>query len=173
MSWSRAGISALFLLFVFVIQEAAISKINLPIGGFSLYLAVLLGLMALEDRSGAIVLGFIGGLILDLSPSVDSPVGKWAFVLTTIGYLFSTNRESIGDFTARPMAFVFFTAVGSILTLLVFLALGVLLGENNGSIWHNFATVFGNGIWTLIFSPILLPLLVKWRGLTLTSRERQ
>ena len=173
MSWSRAGISALFLLFIFVLQEAAISKVNLPIGGFSLYLAVLLGLMALEDRSGAIVLGFIGGLILDLSPSVESPVGKWAFVLTIIGYILSTNRESIGDFTQRPVAFVFFTALGSVLTLLAFLFIGLLLGENNGSVWHNFATVFGNGIWTLIFSPILLPLLVKWRALTLTSRERQ
>lgn len=173
MSWSRAGISALFLLFIFVLQEAAISKVNLPIGGFSLYLAILLGLMALEDRSGAIVLGFIGGLILDLSPSADSPVGKWAFVLTVIGYIFSTNRESIGDFTQRPVAFVFFTALGSVLTLLVFLFIGLLLGENNGSVWHNFATVFGNGVWTLIFSPILLPLLVKWRALTLTSRERQ
>ena len=173
MSWSRAGISALFLLFIFVLQEAAISKVNLPIGGFSLYLAILLGLMALEDRSGAIVLGFIGGLILDLSPSADSPVGKWAFVLTVIGYIFSINRESIGDFTQRPVAFVFFTALGSVLTLLVFLFIGLLLGENNGSVWHNFATVFGNGVWTLIFSPILLPLLVKWRALTLTSRERQ
>jgi len=172
-SWSRAGISALFLLFIFVLQEAAISKVNLPIGGFSLYLAILLGLMALEDRSGAIVLGFIGGLILDLSPSADSPVGKWAFVLTVIGYIFSINRESIGDFTQRPVAFVFFTALGSVLTLLVFLFIGLLLGENNGSVWHNFATVFGNGVWTLIFSPILLPLLVKWRALTLTSRERQ
>ena len=173
MSWSRAGVNALFLLFIFVLQEAAISKVNLPIGGFSLYLAVLLGLMALEDRSGAIVLGFIGGLILDLSPSADSPVGKWAFVLTIVGYIFSTNRESIGDFTQRPVAFVFFTALGSVLTLLVFLFIGLLLGENNGSVWHNFATVLGNGIWTLIFSPILLPLLVKWRALTLTSRERQ
>jgi rod shape-determining protein MreD len=172
-SWSRAGTSSLFLLFIFVLQEAAISKVNLPIGGFSLYLAVLLGLMALEDRSGAVVLGFVGGLILDLSPSQDSPVGKWAFVLTVIGYFFATNRESIGDFTNRPIAFVFFTALGSVLALCIFLVIGLLLGETNGSVWHNLVTVFGNGIWTLIFSPILLPLLVKWRGLTLTSRERQ
>ena len=173
MSWSRAGISALFLFFVFVIQEAAISKISLPISGFSLYLAVLLGAMALEDRSGAIVLGFIGGLILDFSPTADSPVGKWAFVLTAIGYVFSTNRESIGDFTARPIAFVFFTAIGSVLTLIIFLMIGLLLGENSGSFSHNLVVVIGNGIWTLIFAPILLPLLVKWRALTLTSRERQ
>jgi len=172
-SWSRSGVNALFLLFIFVLQEAAISKVNLPFGGFSIYLAALLGLMALEDRSGAIVVGFIGGLILDLSPSADSPVGKWAFVLTVVGYIFSTNRESIGDFTKRPIAFVFLTAFGSVITLLAFLIIGLPIGENNGSVWHNLATVLGNGIWTLIFAPILLPLLVKWRSATLTSRERE
>ena len=106
MSWSRAGINAIFLYIIFVLQEAAISKINLPITGFSLYLATLLGLMALEEKFGAIVLGFIGGLILDLSPTVDSPMGKWAFILTLVGYLFATNREAIGDFTKIGRAHV-------------------------------------------------------------------
>ena len=69
MSWIRAGINAIFLFLVFIIQEAAIAKIKFPITGFSFYLAVLLGLMALEEKFGAIILGFIGGLILDLSPT--------------------------------------------------------------------------------------------------------
>ncbi|TSA47996.1 MAG: rod shape-determining protein MreD [Actinomycetales bacterium] len=173
MSWSRTGLVFLFLLLVFIIQESAISKINFPVAGFSGYLAVLLSMMALEDRSGAIVFGFIGGLILDFSPSSDSPFGKWALVLTIIGYFFSTNRESIGNFTQRPGSFVLLVAVGSIATLLSFLALGVLLGENSGSLGHNVITVVGNGVWTLLFTPLLLPGLVKWRGITLSSRERK
>ena len=172
MSWSRAGFSALILLFFFVVQESAISKIDFPISGFSLYLCVLLGLMALEDRFGAIAMGFIGGLILDLSPSSDSPFGKWALILTIIGYLFSRNRESIGDFTERPMAFVLFVTAGATVALIMFLIIGLVLGENNGSILNNLKTVFGNGIWTLLFSSILLPLIVKLRALTLSSRER-
>ena len=71
MSWSRGLINSVFLFIIFLIQEGAISKINFPITGFSLYVAVLLGLMALEEKHGAIVLGFIGGIILDLSPSVE------------------------------------------------------------------------------------------------------
>ena len=76
MSWSRALINSVFLFLIFVFQEAAVAKIKFPVTGFSLYLAVLLGLMALEEKYGAIILGFIGGIILDLSPSVDSPLGK-------------------------------------------------------------------------------------------------
>ncbi len=128
--------------------------------------------MALEDRFGAISFGFIAGIVLDFSPSSDSPFGKWALILTIVGYLFSRNRESIGDFTERPMAFVLFVTAGATITLLIFLLLGIVLGENNGSMLNNLQTVFGNGIWTLLFSSILLPIIVKLRALTLTSRER-
>jgi rod shape-determining protein MreD len=172
LSWARAGYSALILLFFFVLQESAISKINFPIAGFSLYLCALIGLMALEDRNGAISLGFIGGIILDLSPSADSPFGKWALILTLVGYLFSRNQESIGDFTSRPVAFLLFVSTGVTATLLIFLILGLILGENNGSVLLNLQTILGNGIWTLLLSSILLPGLVKVRTLSLTSRER-
>ena len=128
--------------------------------------------MALEDRFGAISFGFIAGIILDFSPYSDSPFGKWALILTIIGYLFSRNRESIGDFTERPMAFVLFVTAGATITLIIFLLIGLVLGENNGNILNNLKTVFGNGLWTLVFSSILLPLIVKLRALTLTSRER-
>lgn len=172
MSWNRAGINALFLFIVFIFQEAAIAKIKFPVTGFSLYIAILLGLMALEEKYGAIILGFIGGIILDLSPTVESPMGKWAFVLTLVGYIFSTNRDSIGDFTAGPVAFILFIAMGAALTLLAFLGLGVILGENNGTLGRNLITVIGNSFWTLLFAPVLLPVLTKYRGLTLSSRER-
>ena len=172
MNWSRAGFSALILLFFFIVQESAVSKINFPISGFSLYLCAVLGLMSLEDRFGAIALGFIGGIILDLSPSSDSAFGKWAFILTIVGYLFSRNRESIGDFTERPLAFVLFVTAGATITLTIFLLGGVILGENNGAFFINIRTIFGNAIWTLLFSSILLPGLIKLRAFTLTSRER-
>jgi len=172
LNWSRAGFSALILLFFFIVQESAVSKINFPISGFSLYLCAVLGLMSLEDRFGAIALGFIGGLILDLSPSSDSAFGKWAFILTIVGYLFSRNRESIGDFTERPLAFVLFVTAGATVTLTIFLLGGVILGENNGAFFINVRTIFGNAIWTLLFSSILLPGLIKLRKFTLTSRER-
>jgi rod shape-determining protein MreD len=171
-SWNRAAINAAFLFLVFIFQEAAIAKIKFPIAGFSFYIAVLLGLMSLEEKYGSIVLGFIGGLILDLSPSVDSPMGKWAFVLTVVGYIFATNRESIGDFTSGPISFITFISIGAALTLLTFLGLGVVLGENNGTLGHNLIAVLGNSFWTLLFAPVLLPALKRYRGLSLSSKER-
>jgi rod shape-determining protein MreD len=172
LSWSRVGFSSALLLFFFIVQESAVSKINFPIAGFSLYLCVVLGLMALEDRFGAISFGFIAGIVLDFSPSSDSPFGKWALILTLIGYLFSRNRESIGDFTERPIAFILLVTAGATISLVMFLIFGVIVGENNGSMLNNLKTVFGNALWTLLFSSILLPAIVKLRAMTLTSRER-
>ncbi len=172
MSASRLSLSFIFLLFVFTIQESAIARINFPVTGFSLFLAVLLGTMALEDRSGAIILGFIGGLIMDLAPTSNSPFGQWALVLTLVGYVIATNRESIGDFTTRPGAFVFFVALASALTLTLSLILGSLIGDQNGTFGRNIVVVGGNTFWTFLFSPIVLPGLTKLREITLTSRER-
>lgn len=172
MSLPRITLLSAFLLVIFAIQEAGIARINFPVTGFSLFLTVLIGLMALEDRSGSVVIGFIGGLILDLSPSSNSPFGQWALVMTIIGYIIATNRESIGDFTARPSAFVLFVALISGLALIIALIAGSMLGEDNGTVGHNIIVVLGNTAWTFLFSPLVLPGLTKLRATTLTSRER-
>ena len=115
MSRVRVINTSIFLLAVFIIQEALISRINFPINGFSLYISTLLVVLALENRSGSLVFGFIGGLIMDLSVAADSPFGQWALVMTIMGYLFSINKESIGDFTDTPLAFIGFIAIASAL----------------------------------------------------------
>jgi cell shape-determining protein MreD len=117
-------------------------------------------------------IGFIGGIILDISPSVESPLGKWAFVLTVVGYIFYLNSDTIGDFATGPVTFIIFISIGAALTLLTYLGLGVILGENNGTIGHNLIAVIGNSFWTLLSAPVLLPGLTKFRSLTLTSKER-
>jgi len=168
----RAFLSALFLFVIFTFQESAIARINFPIAGFSFYLAVLIALMALEESSGAVLMGFMGGIILDLAPSTGTPFGQWALVLTVMGYLIATNRESIGDFTNRAGAFVGFVSAVSALTLAGYVLTGTLLGENNGAVVHNMVVIAGNSLWTLLFAPLVLPALAKLRSLSLTSRER-
>jgi uncharacterized membrane protein len=128
--------------------------------------------LSLEDRTGSLVFGFIGGMIMDLSTSADTPFGQWALVMTFIGYLFSLNRETIGDFTQSPFTFVLFVSAAVSLSLSVFLFIGLMLGQNNGGIYHNVILIFVNSIWSLILTPIFLPLVIKVRKLTLTNRER-
>ena len=128
--------------------------------------------LALEDRTGSLVFGFIGGLIMDLSTSADTPFGQWALVMTIIGYLFTVNRESIGDFTDSPFTFVLFVSAAVALSLATFLIIGLMLGQNNGGFFHNIGLIIINSLWTFLITPIFLPLLVRIRKLMLANRER-
>jgi rod shape-determining protein MreD len=171
MSQLRLINTSLFLLLTFFIQESLISRINFPWHSFSLYVAALLVLLSFEDRTGALVFGFIGGLILDLAPSALTPFGQWALAMTFMGYLFSLNREAIGDFTDRPLAFVSFIAAASAIAYLTFLFLGLLLGQANGGFRFNLGVITANSLWTFLITPIFLPLIIKVRKFLLTSRD--
>ena len=172
MSGLRVFYTSIFLFLLFIIQEVIISRINFPFNGFSLYLAVLMIVLALEDRTGSLVFGFIGGLIMDLSTSADTPFGQWALVMTIIGYLFTVNRESIGDFTESPFTFVLFVSAAVALSLATFLIIGLMLGQNNGGFFHNIGLIIINSLWTFLITPIFLPLIVRIRKLMLANRER-
>ena len=172
MSGLRVFYTSIFLFLLFIIQEVIIARINFPINGFSLYLAVLMIVLALEDRTGSLVFGFTGGLIMDLSTSSDTPFGQWALVMTIIGYLFAVNRETIGDFTESPFTFVLFVSAAVSLSLLTFLIVGLMLGQNNGGLIHNSGLILINLLWTLLITPIFLPLIVRIRKLMLDNRER-
>jgi rod shape-determining protein MreD len=172
MSGLRVFYTSIFLFLLFVIQEVIIARVNFPFSGFSLYLAVLMIVLALEDRTGSLVFGFTGGLIMDLSTSADTPFGQWALVMTIIGYLFAVNRETIGDFTESPFTFVLFVTAAVSLSLVIFLIIGLMLGQNNGGLFHNTGLIFINSMWTFLITPIFLPLIVRIRKLMLDNRER-
>ena len=171
MSQLRLLNTSLYLLLIFFIQESLISRIHFPWHGFSLYVAVLLAVLAFEDRTGALVFGFIGGLILDLAPSAVTPFGQWALVMTFMGYLFSLNRESLGDFTVRPLVFVTFLSAAAAFSYLTFFFLSLLLGQENGGFRFNLGVIAVNSLWTFFITPIFLPIVIRVRKFLLTSRD--
>jgi len=172
MSSVRVLNTSLFLFFIFLIQTTLIARINFPIGGFSLYIATLMVVLSLEDRTGSLVFGFIGGLVMDLSPSAQTPFGQWALAMTFIGYLFSVNRESVGDFNDRPLALTSLVSFAASVSLFTFIVIGVLLGQNNGGFLRNLSVIFTNFIWTFLITPIFMPLILRVRKMLLTNRER-
>ena len=157
---------------IFLIQETIVSRINFSLNGFSLYIAALMVVLSLEDRTGSLVFGFIGGLIMDLSIAADTPFGQWALVMTLMGYLFSINKESIGDYTETPVVFIAFISIASGLSLLIFAIVGTLLGEEMGGLVRNLGLIFANSLWTFLITPLFLPLIIKMRRIMLTSREK-
>jgi rod shape-determining protein MreD len=172
MSQLRVFNTSIFLFIIFIIQETLVSRINFPLNGFSVYIAALMVVLSLEDRTGSLVFGFIGGVIMDLSIAADTPFGQWALVMTLMGYLFSINKESIGDYTETPVVFIGFISIASGLSLLIFAIVGTLLGEEMGGLVRNLGLIFANSLWTFLITPLFLPLIIKMRRIMLTSREK-
>jgi rod shape-determining protein MreD len=171
MSQLRVVTTTVFLLLLLFVQETIINRINFPWHSFSLFLAAILVLLSYEDRTGALVFGFLGGLVMDLSPGSATPFGQWALALTFIGYLFAVNRESIGDFTDRPIAFIAFISMSSALAMATFLFLGLFLGQANGGFLHNLGVIAANSVWSFFITPIFLPLLIRFRKFSLSRRD--
>jgi hypothetical protein len=109
---------------------------------------------------------------MDLSAAADTPFGQWALILTAIGYLFSVNKESIGDFTDSPIIFLVFISLASALSLFLFLVIGAMLGQENGTFTHAISIIFANTLWSFLITPLFLPLMIKTRTALLSNRER-
>jgi rod shape-determining protein MreD len=167
----RIAYNLAFFFLLFVVQESAISLIHFPVAGFSLYLSVAIALIAYEDHDGAIIMGFLSGIVLDLSPTSNGPFGQWALILTLVGYVFASNRESIFDATSAPLTFVLLIAFGVSSSLIFYLFFGLLLGKSNGSFTHDFLLIVGNMVWTVIFAPMFLPVMRTFQRALNTSRK--
>lgn len=167
-------IPALFAVFglLFVIQEAVINRINFLVGGFSLYLAFFIAWVMQEERNSAVVTGFIAGLVADLSPTLEAPFGLWTFVLTVMSYFLATNVRAALDSDLSPVVMSFITVAGTTVSLTAFLIAGAILGQDVGSAGYIFRELLGNGIWSLLLSPLYAPIAVRMYRTTLSARNR-
>jgi hypothetical protein len=66
----------------------------------------------------------------------------------------------------------FVTVIGSASALILFLVTGAILGQDLGSATFVTREIGGHGLWTLLLSPIYIPLTIAAYRLTLTARNR-
>lgn len=158
--------------FLFMIQEGFLNRINFYLGGFSLFLAIFITWVVREERTAAITVGFIAGIFADLSPTVEAPFGLWTFILVGIGYLFSANLRSTFDVDLSPISSALLTAFGVTFALACFAITSSVLGGETGSLVTVLQALFGNAMWTVLLSPIYMPLALRVHEATLTSRYK-
>lgn len=158
MSIYRTSITISFFVFLFIVQSALINQISFFIGGFSLFLAVTFSWIASMDRAETFASAFIAGILLDLSPSLDAPVGLWTFTLLALSYLISLYRESLGDLDERPITAALYLVATTSFSILFYLLIAALLGNEVPPAITATIETAGNAIWTLLLSPIYFPL---------------
>jgi len=158
--------------FMFLLQEALLNRVNFLVGGFSLYLAFFMAWIMQDERNSAVATGFIAGFILDLSPTLEAPFGLWTLVLTGMSYILATNVRAALDSELSPVVMTMVTVLGSSVALILFLLFGAILGEDVGSGAYVTQVIFGNAMWSLLLSPLYVPITVALYRATLTARNR-
>lgn len=156
---------------LFVLQEGFFNQIQVPIGGFSLFLIFSLCWAALSTPEVGALTGFGAGLLLDLAPSSVGPIGQWTLVLIIVGFGIAFLRYGDDILRGNPLGLVLLVAVGVVVTLAGYLLLGLLLGLDLGSTFQLFKTVLGNGFWTLVIAPFVLPVAARAHRAIFETRE--
>ena len=163
------SISSLIFLLVFIIQEAVINQLRLPAGGFSLLLLIALTWAALSNPTAGALTGFISGVLMDLS---QSSMGHWTLIMILACYAVAFLGSGNDNVRGNPVTNIFLVSFACVVTLIAFVIIGLLLGMSAGSFSRILITIFSNGIWALLATPLMLPVITRLHAVVLGDQAR-
>ena len=167
----QISISAPIFLVIYVIQESVIAQFRLPGGGFSIMMIFALTWAVLSEFEVAAVIGFAAGFLMDLSQTAAGPFGQWTLIMLLAGYAISYIGYGDDNVHANAIGIVFFVVAASLLVEIAYVVSGALLGVSSGSFGQILITLLGMSIWTLLVSPILLPIFSRLHAMIFDSRS--
>ncbi|HET8604064.1 MAG TPA: rod shape-determining protein MreD [Marmoricola sp.] len=158
------GLAALGILLVALVLQVAV------FGYFSvegvvpdLVLLVVVAAALSRGPQFAAVLGFTGGLLLDLAPPADHVAGRWALALVVVGYLAGRVRQDARDSTFAALVTV---AACSFVGTSIFALTGLVLHDGALPATGMLRVVGISVLWDVLVAPLALPgLLLLFRRL--------
>lgn len=157
----RFGFTSAIFLLIFIMQEAVVNQFTLPAGGFSIFLILTLVWTAFSTPAVAAAVGFGAGILLDLSPSTNGPLGHWTLILVLLGYAIAFFSYGDENMRGNPLSLIFMVTVAHLIALLAYIGSGFLLGIETTGLAQTLTTLAGSSIWTMVITPLLLPA-VAW-----------
>ena len=128
MSGPRVALTAVLVVVAIALQVTFLSRLPLPGATPDLVLLVVVATALSGGPTVGLLTGFAAGLAVDLVPPADHEVGRWAFVLTVVGYLAGLAQPETRRSAFVPLAVVAAAAAGSVL---LYAGLGALLDDPN------------------------------------------
>ena len=163
--------SAPIFLTVFLLQEAVVTQLRLPLGGFNLLLIVALIWAALSTPEIGALTGFGAGIAMDLSQSSSGPLGHWTLVMIIACYAVAFLGYGDDNICANHINIVLLTTIGVVAARIVFLVLAILLGEEVGNLQSIFWSLAGSAFWTAIISPLILKVVSYFHAIIFGERS--
>lgn len=161
----------IFLL-VYLLQEGFVVQMRLPAGGFSLFLIFSLLWSALSTPEIGALTGFGAGLLMDLSQTSPGPMGHWMLVMIASCYYIAFLGYGNESLRSNPFSLVVLVTTAVVFSQLVFLILGLVLGQEIGSTLQILFVLFGTAFWSAIVTPLLLPVISFLHSMVFGSGSR-
>lgn len=156
---------------LFVVQEAFVNQIRLPLGGFSLILLAALIWSSISEPEIAAVTGFLAGIFMDLSPSTEGPFGQWTLVMVIA--CFSISYLGYGDdaLNSNPIGLILMTATAVVATLIFYILIGLIFGLTLGSLSDVVKSLLGIGLWSALVAPIVVPFISRAHSIVYAGKR--
>lgn len=155
------SISTLVFILIFLLQESVVNQLRLPGGGFSLPLLIALTWAALSTPTVGALTGFISGFLMDLSQSSSGVIGHWTLLMILACYAVAFLGFGNDNFRGNPVTNIFLVSIASVITLITFVITNLLLGVPTGNFSRVLITIIGSGIWALLVTPLILPVVTR------------
>ena len=165
-------LSAPIFVTVFLLQEAFVTQMRLPAGGINLLLVVALIWAALSTPEIGALTGFGAGLMMDVSQTSPGPMGHWTLVLIIACYVIAFLGYGDDNIRGNPINIVFLTTIGVLGSQVVFLMLGLMLGQEIGSVTQVIFVLAGSAFWTAIVSPLILKVISYLHSIIFGTHSR-
>jgi len=167
----RISIALPIILAVYIFQEAVINQFRFLGGGFSLFLIFSLIWAVLSLPEVAALIGFFAGVLMDISQSSSGPIGQWALIMIAACYAISYFGSGDDSLASNPLGVTILISIVVFSLEFIYVATGALLGVQSGDFIQIIRTIAGITAWTLIVTPIFLPIFSRLHGLAFDKQS--
>ena len=154
MTLARGLTFTLVLLFAVVLQVSFFSFFSYDGVVPNLVLLVVVAAALTRGPELAAVLGFVGGMAIDLVPPADHVAGRWALALVLVGYVAGRVRQDAGRSTLVALGTV---AAASFVGTSVFALSGMLLRDPAIPVGEALQVIPTALLYDLLLAPFVLP----------------
>lgn len=158
----RVLVAVAAVTFALVLQVSVFPHLAWQGIGPDLVLLVVVGAALVRGPQFAMVLGFAGGVLLDLAPPADHVAGRWALALLVVGYVAGRVAQDSG-LGKRPTvpAVLATVAAASFLGTSIFALSGLVLRDPAMAVPDLLQVVMVAVAWDLVLTPFVLPAVMR------------
>lgn len=153
----RSAVVALFVVVTVTLQLSIFTHFAIDGVVPDLVMLVVIAAALVRGPTYGALVGFAGGLVLDLAPPADHTAGRWALALVIVGYLTGLASQ---DNDVSAVGAVVMVAAGAFIGSSVFALTGLLLHDPGVTVGNALAVVPLTVLYDVLLTPFVVPLVL-------------